>query len=911
MLRVRSFHIALSRNILLCLAITLWFAPKAIATTKPILSSPVTHSDWMLFEPDTAWGTEGVHQILDRAKQSGWDRVYWRCLDGGRALYPSNILEPLHYLDEENYLDDNGYTALREDLEQYDWGSFDAFAEAIDYGRQIGVEVHAWLSINEDDHAYGWTSNYTRAHPESRWVKRDGTVFHSQQSFAFPEVRDYKLAVLGEVMAYQPDGIFFDWIRTGDVRDDPHTDSNGVALYGYEAPNIDRFTQLYGVDPYSLANGDDNWVRVRAEPQTIFMREAHNLIKTANPNCQISAMVQNSDGYRGTATIYDGNLRGLLVDLETWANEGLIDDVVAAGYYRTGGNAETAYLEMVQETQGQTNVWVYGWLNQNSFTESTALAERLGASEVLLWESNYIGLAPDYQDFVDAMHGYPDPDPNYVNNSSFEVGGMQTDIPDWVDVDTNPDSTWSVYQEGPNAPNFFPEGGLVGYYFALIDPESNGVYFAYQDLGAIFDEGKTYTLTVATGRRQDHDDLGWGETGWKISLNYADDGAEVASLSGFIAPGDGGFLTDHSLLYIVGPEDLGREIQIRIGGATSGLTSAYDNVRLTIGSVLLPGDANLDNSSFEVGGRQADISNWVDVDHNQIYSDFSVYQEGPNAPNFFPEGGLVGYYFALIDPESNGVYFAYQDLGAIFDEGKTYTLTVATGRRQDHDDLGWGETGWKISLNYADDGAEVASLSGFIAPGDGGFLTDHSLLYIVGPEDLGREIQIRIGGATSGLTSAYDNVRLTVVGSEWIPGDANHDGKVDGEDAATLAINWLTTSDATWYMGDFNEDGAVDDMDATLMAANWQYGVTPAAVPEPGIFMLVLAGAACLAVGRLTASWSRMVFVGGNSQRTEHDRRFRCNRLCCDSRGKRPFQLEAFGFPCNGKKGALRGLFTL
>ena len=76
-------------------------------------------------------------------------------------------------------------------------------------------------------------------------------------------------------------------------------------------------------------------------------------------------------------------------------------------------------------------------------------------------------------------------------------------------------------------------------------------------------------------------------------------------------------------------------------------------------------------------------------------------------------------------------------------------------------------------------------------------------------------------------------------------GDANHDGVVDGADAAVLARYWLTTSGAFWGMGDFNNDGAVDEIDATLLAANWQSGVDEQTVPEPsaivGLLVLGLA----------------------------------------------------------------------
>ena len=68
------------------------------------------------------------------------------------------------------------------------------------YGHQIGLKIHAWVTINEDDHGWGWPSEFTKHHPEFRWVRRDGTPYHSQLSFAFPEVRDYKLAILEELL---------------------------------------------------------------------------------------------------------------------------------------------------------------------------------------------------------------------------------------------------------------------------------------------------------------------------------------------------------------------------------------------------------------------------------------------------------------------------------------------------------------------------------------------------------------------------------------------------------------------------------------------------------------------------------------------------------------------------------------
>ena len=102
-----------------------------------------------------------------------------------------------------------------------------------------------------------------------------------------------------------------------------------------------------------------------------------------------------------------------------------------------------------------------------------------------------------------------------------------------------------------------------------------------------------------------------------------------------------------------------------------------------------------------------------------------------------------------------------------------------------------------------------------------------------------------------GYPGGMDTVRLAVDSGVPFPGDATLDGKVDNDDAAILAANWQTMSDATWQMGDFNEDGKVDDKDATIMAVNWQHGVGQSAVPEPGIItLLCLGGLALLPAAR-------------------------------------------------------------
>ncbi len=79
------------------------------------------------------------------------------------------------------------------------------------------------------------------------------------------------------------------------------------------------------------------------------------------------------------------------------------------------------------------------------------------------------------------------------------------------------------------------------------------------------------------------------------------------------------------------------------------------------------------------------------------------------------------------------------------------------------------------------------------------------------------------------------------VPSPLIPGDANLDGQVDGQDAAILADSWGVASGAMWVDGDFDGDECVGPRDAAILAAHWGEGTgqEASAVPEPSQLVLL------------------------------------------------------------------------
>jgi hypothetical protein len=379
---------------------------------KLVLSAPLTHSDWML-HPGMEWGQPGVRHMLDACKAAGLSHVYWRVFDAGQATYHSKLVRPGLHPDADNIfnpLTDEGKSAVKKllpnltaeqgagylkQMDKMDYAQFDSLAYAIEYGHEIGLKIHAWASINEDDHGWGWTSEFSKSHPQFRWKRRDGRTYHSQLSFAFDEVRQYKLDLIRELLAYPIDGLFLDWIRTGDIRDNPQTDPQGVADNGYEQPNIGAFKSRHKLDPKEVPNDDDRWVRTRAEPQTIFMRGVRELLKSDAKKRPLAVMVG-----------HPWHFRGLLLDVKTWADEGLVDSIVAAGYYRDGGSAEMAYKALRDETGGKLDVWAYAWVPNDiaEFDRDYDLAQRLSAKRILYWEADYIDVRPNADQLKAAMN---------------------------------------------------------------------------------------------------------------------------------------------------------------------------------------------------------------------------------------------------------------------------------------------------------------------------------------------------------------------------------------------------------------------------------------------------------------------------------------------------------------------------
>ena len=168
--------------------------------------------------------------------------------------------------------------------------------------------------------------------------------------------------------------------------------------------------------------------------------------------------------------------------------------------------------------------------------------------------------------------------------SGFSAAGTG-DVAGWFNISSYPTDPSNVGSQA-NSPTAVPatipfnftvgiDGSRVGHI------NTGGGRSLAQDVNFSFVAGHQYTLDVNVGRRADHDALSLPSTGWKVSLNYADDGTQLAAVTGTTVIGQGGTLFPESINYTATAADVDQEIQIRLSdNNTSGDGVNFDVVEL-------------------------------------------------------------------------------------------------------------------------------------------------------------------------------------------------------------------------------------------------------------------------------------------------------------------------------------------
>jgi hypothetical protein len=244
----------------------------------------------------------------------------WCMIAGSRANYPSQVTEIIG--DGVTEFPRRGDKLAHETLKRMADAGEHTLKIVADACHEAGIACYASLRMSGDYWAGMWggslpkfaNSTFWWQHPEFRIVDAKGGT-GTGLSFAFPEVREFKLAILREVVEANIDGINLDFQRH-------------PIFFGFEKPMADACKTTYGIEATTVAQDDPRWFPLRFEHMTRFVREVRQLLDDAG---------ERKGRHLGLSVRIDWQrYRTWGCDIEAWLKDGLLDYLVV-GQYGFGG----------------------------------------------------------------------------------------------------------------------------------------------------------------------------------------------------------------------------------------------------------------------------------------------------------------------------------------------------------------------------------------------------------------------------------------------------------------------------------------------------------------------------------------------------------------------------------------------
>lgn len=388
---------------------------------KPVTASMLVNLfDWTILWG--TWGKPGVYYILDRARQAGIQRIYVR-MKHCQCYYDTRIDTPAAAFDEDSVpvrfparwrMTGTEWTWINRFV---NFDEFDPVPVFIEGAREMGMEVYAFLE-HVEEHGWGWPSKFMQEHPEYLTRNRMNQVVRGQLSYAYPQVIDYKLAILREVLSYGFDGVLLDFIKGSDHRWE-RFDETGYNITHYDPPALEAFAAKTGRDAWQVPNGDPEWVAFRADYMTAYLRQARQLQRDLYPDIEfgVSGWEKGKGapikGWQDPNVVKRPDLAenpvpvaplvsalAAFEDHEVWNREGLLDYFISSkdfyfNFDASGGfspnEAGGSIAQIWSEMPGLERVgaWVSTWaLNADMVREMSRVAVQAGATELFYFQDS-------------------------------------------------------------------------------------------------------------------------------------------------------------------------------------------------------------------------------------------------------------------------------------------------------------------------------------------------------------------------------------------------------------------------------------------------------------------------------------------------------------------------------------------
>ncbi|HEC83560.1 MAG TPA: hypothetical protein ENI46_03615 [Firmicutes bacterium] len=261
---------------------------------------------------------------------------------------------------------------------------WDPLAKAIEQGRRLGIEVHAWINVFPAWHVSTKGTPPPRSlplhimHVEPGWLARDrsGKVMslrkdENKHNYAFlspthPSVQEHILSVVEDLVSkYEIDGLHLDYVRFPD------------SSYSYDYASRSAYRQALAETTISFAD----W---RRDNLTEFVGAIAYTARLVRPGLKVSAAVWQ---------ILDRGRDYYFQDAVEWIRRGYLDFIVPMLYTTDSDAFEQrldAYLERVPSSKVLAGIGAYlEGFNDSIFVRQTGIAEEKGLLGISVFNSDY------------------------------------------------------------------------------------------------------------------------------------------------------------------------------------------------------------------------------------------------------------------------------------------------------------------------------------------------------------------------------------------------------------------------------------------------------------------------------------------------------------------------------------------
>ncbi len=278
-------------------------------------------------------GAEDLKKSMLFYKDTQIAVLEWCVIAGSRTNYPSKVTEL--YGTGMTEFPRRGDKLAHEAVKSMADAGENTLAIVTAACHEAGISCYAALRMNGDYAANTWGGTFPKfanstfwwQHPELRTLDAKGKE-GSHQSYAFPEVREFKLNILREVVEQDIDGINLDFQRH-------------PTFFGFEKPMSDAFKAKYGVEASTVTQDDPRWVPLRYEMMTLFIRDVRKLLDEAG---------KRKGRHLGLSARIDWQKYPTWgCDIKTWLKEGMLDYLVVGQYGLGGYDFDiTPFVKMAQ-----------------------------------------------------------------------------------------------------------------------------------------------------------------------------------------------------------------------------------------------------------------------------------------------------------------------------------------------------------------------------------------------------------------------------------------------------------------------------------------------------------------------------------------------------------------------------------